>query len=75
MKETGTVPTARPSAHDWLRQVRVAWVPGRSSPCLDRFATELLECFHQMGHNLLQEAGEAPDVALTTAPRPLLGSR
>jgi hypothetical protein len=34
---------------------------------LDRFAAELLQVFQQLGHTLLKEASDAPDVALTTA--------
>ncbi len=53
--------------HDWLRKLRVAYIPGRKTPLLDRFAAGLLDTFGQLGHNLVLSAGDNPDVVLTTA--------
>jgi hypothetical protein len=62
--DTLTIPK---TAHDWLRQVRAAFVPGRSTPLLDQFAAELMETLPRMGHIVLAHPGDSPDVLLTTA--------
>jgi hypothetical protein len=53
--------------HDWLRQIRVAYVPGIDAPLLDTMARSLLERFAELGHGVDAEPGDETDVVFTTA--------
>ncbi|MDD5468322.1 MAG: hypothetical protein PHS96_10985 [Anaerolineales bacterium] len=55
------------TAHPWLRQVNLAYVPGALTPLLGEFMTQLLHAFQQQGHTLLPEPQDAADLLLTTA--------
>jgi hypothetical protein len=54
-------------AHPWLRQISLAFVPGLTTPLLDRFVEQFLDTFRRHGHTLLAEPQEGVDVLLTTA--------
>lgn len=56
------------SAHPWLRQVALAYVPGPLTPLLSGFMDRLLRAFKDQGHSLLPEPQESVDLLLTTAP-------
>lgn len=53
--------------HDWLRKVRVAAVPGPSTPVLDEVLQGLLTEFRAHGHEILPSPDGNLDVLLTTA--------
>jgi hypothetical protein len=53
--------------HSWLQKIRVAFVPGASTPLLDQFCDNLLTHFGQNGHQVLDEPEGEVDVLLTTA--------
>jgi hypothetical protein len=55
-------------SHDWLRKLKIAYVPGKSTPLLEEFSANLLAAFQVLGHEVLDEPGSQPDVLLTTAP-------
>jgi len=58
-------PSLKP-AHDWLRQVNIAYMPGPTTPLLDEFAHGLLSCFDQYGHTVQDNPHNPLDVLLTT---------
>jgi len=58
-------PSLKP-AHDWLRQVNIAYTPGPTTPLLDEFAHGLLSCFDQYGHTVQDNPHNPLDVLLTT---------
>jgi hypothetical protein len=53
--------------HDWLRPIRVAYVPGPTTPLIDEFASNLMAQFAANGHNVLDPPKENLDVLITTA--------
>ncbi len=55
------------SAHPWLRSIRLAFVPGPTTPLLERFADRLLRCFLELGHRTQTAPTEFTDAILTTA--------
>ena len=67
MKPELSVSAIPRTAHEWLRQVRICYVPGPHTPLLDQFATQLMEQFRRLGHILLSRPEEGADVLLTTA--------
>jgi hypothetical protein len=60
-------PTVTRSIHAWLRNVRVAFVPGRTSPLHDEVANGLLRRFEFRGHQVQEEVNDNTDILLTTA--------
>ncbi len=56
------------AAHDWLRPVRAAWVPGPETPLLRDFAAELGRCFLSRGHGWASAPDAETGVLLTSAP-------
>ncbi|MEW6402182.1 MAG: hypothetical protein AB1649_10305 [Chloroflexota bacterium] len=54
--------------HDWLKDIRVAYVPGRTTSLLDEFITNLLNRFQVRGHEVQNTPDDSTDVLLTTAP-------
>ncbi len=59
--------TTKP-VHDWLRQVRVAFVPGPMTALLEEVAGSLLERFRLRGHEIQEAPNDDTDVLLTSAP-------
>ena len=59
--------TTRP-AHDWLRSIYVAYVPGSMTPVLDEAARNLFDRFDLMGHHVQDKPDDRVDVLVTTAP-------
>lgn len=55
-------------AHDWLRTIHVAFVPGPTSALLEEVADGLLEQFQALGHVVDETPGKDTDVIFTTAP-------
>lgn len=60
------VKTAKP-LHSWLRQVRVAFVPGPLTPLMHETIETLLETFRQLGHHVQDHPDKHTDILLTTA--------
>ncbi|HZD58630.1 MAG TPA: hypothetical protein VE136_17995 [Anaerolineales bacterium] len=58
--------TIRP-AHVWLRNLALAYVPGPTTPVLNRCVSKLLDQFRRWGHTLQSEPDNDTDVILTTA--------
>ena len=56
-----------PLIHSWLRKVRLAYIPGPTTPLLESFVIDLLESFHNHGHEVENQPGGETDVLLTTA--------
>lgn len=54
-------------SHSWLKQLRVVYEPGATTPLLDEFAENLLAHFQKHGHTVLNDPRDNPDVLLTTA--------
>jgi len=61
-----TPPKAR-HMHPWLRRIHVAFVPGQTTPLLEKVAEELLHHFRLMGHHTQAIPDDSTDVILTTA--------
>jgi hypothetical protein len=55
------------AAHSWLKKIRLAFVPGPTTPLLDEFVSSLLGRFGETSHTVLSNPGEGADVILTTA--------
>jgi hypothetical protein len=72
MSEFSPAPFAGP-VHDWLRSIRLAFVPGPMSSLLEAAASQLLESFRQLGHTVQETPDASTELILTTAPflRPL----
>ncbi|MEJ2351895.1 MAG: hypothetical protein P8Y03_19075, partial [Anaerolineales bacterium] len=56
--------TIRP-AHTWLRKLAVAYVPGPTTPVLEKSARKLLDQFQKWGHTVQAEPDNETDVILT----------
>lgn len=54
--------------HTWWRNIRVALVPGPTTPVLDEVMHQLREHFRAHGHQVQAAPDEATDVLVTTAP-------
>lgn len=54
-------------AHQWLRPINVAYLPGRASPLLDRVVAHLLGHFGRCGHIVQDAPDDSTDVVLTTS--------
>ena len=54
--------------HDWLRSVKVAYVPGQTTSLLEEVVTNLLDRFKLRGHDVQKTPDDSTDVLLTTAP-------
>lgn len=57
-----------PHTHAWLKKVKLAYVPGPTSPLLDEVLGSLLDYFRQNGHQVQAKPQQGVDVILTTAP-------
>jgi hypothetical protein len=55
------------ATHSWLQKIRIAFVPGGSTPLLENFSENLLAHFSQNGHQVLDTPNGEVDVLLTTA--------
>jgi hypothetical protein len=53
--------------HPWLRQLKVAVVPGPASTVLEEVIDGLLDQFRDMGHEVLPAPADGADLLLTTA--------
>jgi hypothetical protein len=53
--------------HPWLRNLRVAFIPGTCTPPLERFLEQLLQAFQSLGHQVDEVPVDETDVLLTTA--------
>jgi hypothetical protein len=53
--------------HNWLKKIRVAYVPGPTTPLLERAVKDLLNQFENLGHTLSSSPDNNTDVLLTTA--------
>jgi hypothetical protein len=54
--------------HDWLRPINIHFMPGPTTPMLDRVLAELAEHFRRLEHNVQAAANDDTDVLITTAP-------
>jgi hypothetical protein len=68
MSSISTPSTIPKTVHTWLRTIRAAYVPGRTTPLLEAFADELIKALQRNGQLVLSEPQEGTDVLLTTAP-------
>ncbi len=59
-------PSTRP-LHPWLKQVRVSYLPGPTTPLLEEVTGNILDQFEALGHVLDDSPGEETDAVLTTA--------
>jgi hypothetical protein len=55
------------AVHDWLKKIRVAYVPTPTTPLLERAVKDLLEQFQNLGHTVDSSPDNSTDVILTTA--------
>ena len=53
--------------HDWLKPVRVAYVPGKANPLLELVTENLLKVFKDLGHSASLQPDNQTDVILTSA--------
>jgi len=53
--------------HGWLRPVRIAFVPGPSTPFLDAFLADVAQAFVELGHSVTDVPDEATDAFVSTA--------
>jgi hypothetical protein len=56
-----------PPVHDWLRPMRVAYVPGPGAEALSRVFEHLLDELRAQGHSVQSQPERETDVLLTTA--------
>jgi len=54
--------------HPWLRQLKVAFIPGPLTPLLDQVLNGLRKQFRQMNHFVQDVPNDETDVIITTAP-------
>ena len=54
--------------HSWLKELRVAFVPGELTPLLERVNQELAREFERQGHMVQDSPNNRSDVLITTAP-------
>ncbi len=59
--------TVAQSVHPWLRNIRLAFVPGKKSPLHDKVVGGLLRRFEFRGHQVQNEVQDDTDILLTTA--------
>jgi hypothetical protein len=59
-------PVTHPT-HPWLRQICVAFVPGRGTGLLDGVVDDLLSSFRHLGHKVQTTPDQRTDVVFTTA--------
>jgi len=64
MKNIVTIPW---TAHSWLREINLAFLPGKTTPLLDVFTSNLLNQFQKGGHFLQKEPNSSTDIIITTA--------
>lgn len=54
--------------HPWLKKrIHLAYLPGQTSPLLEKVTSELLHAFQQLGHDIQDEPDNDTDMILTTA--------
>src|SRR5215467_5524999 len=53
--------------HPWLHQINLTFVPGPLTPLLEQVASNLLDAFRSMGHQLQEQPDEQTDLILTSA--------
>jgi hypothetical protein len=58
--------TQRPT-HPWLKQLKLAFVPGPTSAVLEQVIEGLLDQFRDLGHQVLPEPADGADLLITTA--------
>lgn len=63
-----TLTLANAPAHDWLKQIHLAFVPGYSTPVLAEAIAGLLGHFSALGHVVEETPGDETNVILSTAP-------
>ncbi len=68
MSSGHTHPSADNTVHPWLKSLRVAFVPGQTSPLLEEVADGLLRHFKLLGHDTQATPDNSTDLILTTAP-------
>lgn len=59
--------TVTRSVHTWLRNIEVAFVPGKTSPLHDEVVSGLLRRLEFRGHQVQEEVRDSTDILLTTA--------
>ncbi|MGZ6271197.1 MAG: hypothetical protein ACXWPJ_03965 [Candidatus Limnocylindrales bacterium] len=59
---------ARPAPPSWLRPLRIAYVPGPTTPLLREFGERLGLAFEAAGHTLSDRPNDATDLLIGTAP-------
>lgn len=53
--------------HDWLRNIKISFVPGATSKLLDTFVKRLFAKFQKQGHGVQISPDNHTDIVLTTA--------
>ena len=53
--------------HSWLKNLELAYVPGPTTPLLERFAAGLMDGFERLGHRVRTEPTDESDALITTA--------
>jgi hypothetical protein len=67
MKDITTKDFASHPIHDWLKKIRLHYVPGQRTPLLEQFISGLLTHFEAAGNVVQPSADANTDVLLTTA--------
>jgi len=63
-----TLPTfPHPHAHTWLQTLRVAYIPGQTTPLLEEAAQGLIESFRKQGHTIYAQPKKDTQLIFTTA--------
>ncbi|MBE0411743.1 MAG: hypothetical protein IBX69_18605 [Anaerolineales bacterium] len=55
------------TVHNWLKKIKVAYVPGSTNPFMENVVKDLLEQFQKLGHITSSQPDNSTDVILTTA--------
>lgn len=53
--------------HEWLQKLAITYIPGPTTPLLERFAENLINQFQENGHLVQPEPDNETDVILTSA--------
>ena len=69
LKDEASMVNVRPSKpiHAWLRRIRVAHIPGPSTPLIDAMLPQFMQRFRELGHEVQKRPTDDTDAVLTSA--------
>ncbi|MGD2157086.1 MAG: hypothetical protein PVG32_09455 [Anaerolineales bacterium] len=67
MKSATKIEMSKYPVHPWLRKINLAYVPGNTSPLLEKFSRSLLNYFEKFEHRVTDSPKSDTDLILTSA--------